>query len=331
MYLAGTGRGDITAFVKGAGMLGYGIHYNTMESIETPLSARAFIFIDKVSGKKICFVNCELAFITIAIKKGVLKNLERHYPEYIYDEDNLMITAQHTHSGPSGYSYYGLYNLSTPGFVMEIYKKIVDGIVEAIVAAERNLKPAKLFWTTGAMEPDKEVAYNRSVPAYNRNPEVNPKITFEQRHLALDREMTLMKVLDEDGTELGSINWFGVHPTNLPNTNSKLCYDNKGYAAEYLEKHFAEKGNPNYIGVFAQGTCGDVTPRMVYHPVYPFQRGQWEGKYPDDLESAKFNGRLQFEKAKEVAESPVQQSIEGGIDYELMYVNFTDITCDPKF
>ncbi len=331
MYLAGTGKGDITAFVKGVGMLGYGIHYNTMEEIATPLSARAFIFIDKKNGTKICFVNCELAFITIAIKKGVLKNLERHHPEYVYDEDNLMLTAQHTHSGPSGYSYYGLYNLSTPGFVMEIYKKIVEGIVKAIIAAEKNLKPAKLMWSTGVMEPEKEVAYNRSVPAYNLNPEVNPKITFEQRHLGIDREMILMKVMGEDGIELGSINWFGVHTTSLPNTNHKLCFDNKGYASEFLEKHFAGKGNSNYLGVFAQGTCGDVTPRMVYHPVYPFQRGQWEGKFPDDFESAKFNGQLQFEKAKEISESKNQTPIEGGIDYELMYVNFTDVTCDPKF
>lgn len=331
MYLAGTGKGDITAFLKGAGLLGYGIHYNTMEEIETTLSARAFIFIDKSSNKKICFVNCELAFITIAVKKGVLKNLERNHPEWNYDEDNLMLTAQHTHSGPSGYSYYGLYNLSTPGFVMEIYKKIVDGIVEAIVQAEGNMKPSKLMWSTGMMENDKDVAFQRSYEAYNLNPEVNPKITFEQRNIGLDHEMTLLKLIDESGKERGSINWYGVHPTSLPNTNHKLCYDNKGYASAYMEQSFVEKGNSDYISVFAQGTCGDVTPRVVYNPVYPFQRGQWEGKFPDDLESAKYNGRMQFEKAKEVSEQPNQTLIEGAIDYELMYVNFTDVTANPKF
>src|SRR6202035_5386084 len=97
MYLIGTGKADITAFVKGVGMLGYGIHYNTMEEIGTSLSARAFIFIHKETGRKICFVNCELCFITIAIKKGVLKTLERKYPDFNYDDDNLMITSQHTH------------------------------------------------------------------------------------------------------------------------------------------------------------------------------------------------------------------------------------------
>ena len=64
MYSAGTGKGDITAFVKGAGLLGYGIHYNTMEEIETPLSARAFIFRDDKTQRKICFVNCELGSVS---------------------------------------------------------------------------------------------------------------------------------------------------------------------------------------------------------------------------------------------------------------------------
>lgn len=331
MYLIGTGKGDITAFVKGVGMLGYGIHYNTMESVETSLYARAFVIADSQSGRKICYVNCELAFITIAIKKGVLKTLERKHPDFAYDEDNLMMAAQHTHSGPSGFSYYGLYNLSTPGFVMEVYTKIVTGIVEAIVEAEKNLKPGNLTLGTGTFAPQVEVAYQRSIEAYNLNPEVKEKISFENRHLALDREMILMQATAQDGKALGSINWFGVHATSLPNTNTKVCSDNKGYASTYLEEHYENTGTDGYIGIFAQGTAGDVTPRFVHNPVYPFQRGQWEGKYPDDIESAKYNGRLQFEKALEIIEQAQQKPVTGPIDYELMFVNFSDVTCDPRF
>lgn len=331
MFTAGTGKADITAFVKGVGMLGYGIHYNTMESIETPLSARAMVLIDEKTKHKVCYVNAEICFITIAIKKGVLKNLERHYPEFKYDEDNLMLTAQHTHSGPSGYSYYGLYNLSTPGFVMEIYTKIVQGITEAIVKAEQNLQPAKLSIATGTFEPEKEVAYQRSLDAYLLNPEVTQKFTFEQRHLAIDREMTLLRIDTPEGKEIASVNWFGVHTTSLPNTNHKVCYDNKGYASAYMEEERAANGNPAYLSIFAQGTAGDVTPRVKYNPVYPFQRGQWEGKFPNDIESAKYNGRLQYEKAKEIAESQNRIPVEGEIDYEVLFVNFTDVTADPKF
>lgn len=331
MYLAGLGRADVTAFVKGVGMLGYGIYYNTMEGVETPLSARAFIFCDTKTNRKVAFVNCELCFITVSIKKGVLKALERRHPEFGYDEDNLMLTAQHTHSGPSGYSYYGFYNLSTPGFVKEVYVQIVEGIVEAIVNAEKNVKPAKLSLSKGTFDPSLEVAFQRSPKAYNCNPEVQPKLTKDQMNIGVDREMTLLKITGENGEDLGSINWFPVHTTSLPNTNKKVCYDNKGYAAAYLEEYYKSKGQSDYMGIFAQGACGDVTPRFVHNPVYPFQRGQYEGKYPDDFESARYNGKLQFEKAKEIAESPNQTPVSGEIDYEVMFVNFTDITCDPKF
>ncbi|MBK7148575.1 MAG: neutral/alkaline non-lysosomal ceramidase N-terminal domain-containing protein [Bacteroidetes bacterium] len=331
MYQVGTGKGDITAFVKGVGMLGYGIYYNTMESVETSLTARAYIFMDEKRDKKLCFVNCEIGFITIAIKKGVLKDLERKHPEFRYDEDNLMLTAQHTHSGPSGFSYYGLYNISTPGFSMEVYRMVVDGIVASIVAAENNIQPAKLTIGASTFEPDKEVAYNRSLDAYNKNPEVKQKIKFEERHLALDREMTLLSIEGMDGKPIGSINWFGVHTTSLPNTNHKVCYDNKGYASAFLEEHFATSGHPDYLASFAQGTAGDVTPRMKYNPIYPFQRGQWEGKFPNDIESAKFNGRLQYDKAKEILDNKNRREVNGELDYELMYINLSDVVADPKF
>ncbi|MCS6935767.1 MAG: neutral/alkaline non-lysosomal ceramidase N-terminal domain-containing protein [Chitinophagales bacterium] len=331
MYLAGTGKADITAFVKGVGMLGYGIHYNTVEGVETPLWARAVVLVDRTTGRKVCYVNCELCFITIAIKKGVLKHLERHYPEYRYDDDNLMLTAQHTHSAPGGYSYYGLYNLSVPGFVMEVYQKIVAGIVESIVKAERNLKPAKLSIATGEFAPDKEVAFQRSLRAYLRNPEVTRKFTFEERHLAVDRTMTLLRIDHEDGSEMASINWFAVHTTSLPNTNHKINADNKGYAAAFYEAYQAARGNAAYLSIFAQGAAGDVTPRFRYNPKHPFQRGKWEGKYPNDVESAKYNGNLQYEKAREIAEGQGHEPIAGEIDYEVMYVNFADVTADPKF
>ena len=87
-------------------------------------------------------------------------------------------------------------------------------------------------------------------------PEVKEKISFENRHLALDREMILMNATTEDGKHIGSINWFGVHATSLPNTNTKVCSDNKGYASTYLEEHYANTGTEGYVGIFAQGTAG---------------------------------------------------------------------------
>jgi hypothetical protein len=59
MFLIGAAKTDITAFKKGAGMLGYGLYSNTMEDIETRLFARAFVILDPASQTKVCFVSCE--------------------------------------------------------------------------------------------------------------------------------------------------------------------------------------------------------------------------------------------------------------------------------
>ena len=333
MFQIGAAKTDITAFIKGVGMLGYGLYSNTMESVETPLYARTFVLIDPSVQSKVCFVNCELGFITIALKKGVLKELRQRNPDCGYDDDNLMLTAEHTHSGPSGYSYYGFYNISTPGFVMEIYQKLVRSIADSIEQAEKTMRPGKILFSTGTFEPEKKVAFNRSLNQYNLNPEVKEKATWETAHLALNREMTMLKFVSDSGEDIGEINWFGVHPTNISNDNTKVCSDNKGYAAQYTEDYFAAKGKKDFVAAFAQGSCGDVTPRFTYNPKHTFQRGYWEGEFKDDFKSAQYNGNLQSEKAVEIYENAEKQGFEvsGGIDYDMLFVNFGNATCDPQF
>jgi neutral ceramidase len=330
MLKIGAAKGDITAFYPNAAMLGYAMFHHIMKEIETPLYARTFVF-ENDDNTKVCFVNCELGFITPSIKKGVLKELNKYYPHFQYSDENLMMSAQHTHCAPGGYSYYALYNTAVPGFIHEVYDKIVTGIIESIVAAEANKKPGSIQLGKGVFDPEVTISFNRSVKAYNRNKEVEP-ISFENRHLAVDRSMTLLKILDEHGVEMGSINWFAVHTTSLPNNFYKVSSDNKGYASKYLEK---EKilHNKDYQAIFAQGNCGDVSPRWIYNPKLPFQRGKYEGKYKDDLKSAKYSGHLQFEKANEISNAIPKQAKEVGsrLDSGIIYIDFSALDIDNKF
>lgn len=329
MLQLGVGKADITAFKEGVGMLGYGLYFNIMEEVETPLFARAMVF--KNQTTKFCFVNCELAFITPSIKRGVVKKINRKHKELGYSNQNVILNAQHTHSGPGGYSHHGLYNMNCPGFVIEIYNKIVDGIVASIVAAEENFEEIHLFLGKSVFAPDKEVGFQRSIKAYLQNPEAK-KITKDELHLGIDREMTLLKCITKDKKVKGAINWFGTHPTSLPNTNTKVCSDNKGYAAKYLEETL-RKGNEDFIGIFAQGSCGDVTPRFQFNKKHGRQRGKWDGKFlNDDIKSAEYNGHLQFEKAFEIITSLSSKAIESDeIDFGLQYIDFGNVQVDEKY
>jgi neutral ceramidase len=324
----GIGKADITAFKKGVGMLGYGIATHVMRDIETQLFARAFVFEDE-TGKKACLVNCELCFITPAVKDGLIEKLTEYHKDWGYSHDNVLLSAQHTHCSPSGYSLHPLYSMGSPGFVKEIYDKIVNGIFEAIVSAEKKKAPAKIEIGRDAFSNDVPVSFNRSIEAFNLNPEIERKISFADRRLAADKTMTLLKFVAEDGTDLGSINWFAVHTTNLPNNFHSLCSDNKGFAADYMEKDFRHESK-DYTAAFAQGACGDVSARVRFNPTLDRQRGYYEGVFADDLKSSKFNGSLQYHKAKEITKN-TKDVTNGGVDYQLLYTNFGNIDIDPAF
>jgi neutral ceramidase len=328
MFETGTGQADITAFKKGVGMMGYGMYYNTVEEIETPLSARAFVIRNPQTQKKIVFVNAEMCFITIAIKSEVLKKLQQSYPHYGYTMDNVMLTAQHTHSAPGGYSHYAFYNLSIPGFVPQVFEAIVNGIVEAIVKAESTVLSANIYLNSGSFAPEAEVAFNRSINAYNSNPEVQ-KVDETKAHLAVDREMVLLRIEGLNNTKIGAINWFGVHTTSIPNDNHKICYDNKGYAAAYFERDFRSNLlEPNFVAAFAQPPCGDVSPNFIWDK----NKKRMRGKHENSFESARFNGNLQYLKAKEIYESALNnQPLKNDVDYVHTFIDFSNVKPDKEF
>lgn len=328
MYSAGTATRDITAFKKHIGMMGYGMHWNTVEAVETPLLARAFVFEHHESGKKLAFVVADIAFITLSVRAGVLKRLARKHPELGFQEENVLLTAQHTHSGPGGYSHYGLYNISIPGFVPAVWKAIVDGITQAIVAAHGDLQPARLHYHAGAFPEEVDVARNRSMRAYLANPDAKP-IRPDQDHLALDRTMRMLRIDKADGTPLGAINWFGLHCTSVHNDNHRICWDNKGYAAEYMEQAVRNSsGNADFTAAFAQGAAGDVTPNFHWDRKKKWTRGPFE----DDFESARHFGKLQFEQAMKVYEAaPQGKEITGPLAFAIKNVDFSNVACDPDF
>lgn len=327
MLEVGSGKTDITAFVKGVGMMGYGMHDQTVEDVETALSCRAFVFHDSDSGKKLAFVNAEMCFVTIAIKQAVVSKLKSQYGELGFDDENVMLTAQHTHSGPGGYSHYAFFNFSIPGFATEVFDTIVNGMVEAILQAEKGLTPAKLKFGKGSFAPELKVAFNRSMPAYNANPEVE-KLNNSDWHLAVDREMRLLRIDTESNEPIGLLNWFGVHTTTVGNDNRRISFDNKGYASEAFEKELAD-ANPDFSAVFAQGPCADVMPNFIWEA----KRNKMRGIDPNDFESAKYNGNLQFEKAKEIYDG-LHESGELKdltLDCGLMYIDFSDVEVDEEF
>lgn len=319
-YRVGLARSVIRIRTRHIGMMGYGMLHNRAEGMASDLYVRACVITDP-AGHCLAYANAEICFITLAIRSEVLKRLQHMAPQAGFCEENLMLTAQHTHSAPGGYSHYVFYNITIPGFQPEVFEAIVSAFCQALLQAWEHQAPARLAFVQGAFPPDREVAFNRSLEAFNRNPEV-PKYSPYETHLALDRHMYLLKILSPEGQLRGLINWFGVHATSIGPDNRRISADNKGIAAYLLEKKMHD---PDFVAIFAQGAAGDVSPNF-----YGQGRSWPRGKFPDDYESAWFNGRLQCEQAWELLHKPAQD-IQGPLSSELVYVDFSQVECDPRF
>ena len=308
-YLIGTGIYDVTGPAAELGMMGMASIEQKTEGIQSRLFARAFIVCDSTSDKRVVILSADIWSCTQAVKMEVVKRLKSIYGNDQYTIDNVLLSGTHTHSGPGGYSHYGLFNLSILGFDKQNFECIVNGMVQAIKRAHENLAPGKIFINSGNVE---DCGYNRSPVAYDNNPQ-SEKAKYSGN---TDKEMLLIKFVKNDGKEIGCINWFAIHPTNRGNKNKLITGDNKGYASYLFEK---EKGTnihekETFIAAFANSNCGDISGNVKYG-------------IPDlthDFVHMQEYGEKQYRKAKELYSSATVQ-LSGSVDYRHTHVDISKV------
>lgn len=313
-YQIGLGKQDLTCFIPGIGMMGYGQHHNTVKEIATPLWVRALFL--KNSDQKFIFVHLEQAFVTLAIKEEVLKRLQISHSDWQFTDDNLAITAQHTHSAPGGYSHYPFYNFTIPGFQTKVFDTIVTAIINAILEASKKFHEVDLSWGKTTIEPSKEVAFNRSIEAHALNPEAIHS-TLEEKNLAVDRTMDGLFFKNKEGKTLAFLNWFGVHCTSISSFNSRIHHDNKGVAAALFEKN-----HPETMAFFLQASAGDVSPNFFWDKKTRLMRG----KFSDQYESAAYNGEIQFRESEKIEPTSF---LSGGIESHQIFLDMAQEVAPP--
>eukprot|EP00088_Acartia_fossae_P019247 TRINITY_DN21220_c0_g1_i4.p1 TRINITY_DN21220_c0_g1~~TRINITY_DN21220_c0_g1_i4.p1 ORF type:complete len:687 (+),score=151.03 TRINITY_DN21220_c0_g1_i4:252-2063(+) len=205
------------------------------------------------------------------------------FPGY-YTEQNVVLSATHTHSGPAGYMQYVLFNVSNLGFLRQSLDALVDGIVDSIYRAHRMMVPAKIYLSTGTVE---EANINRSPTSYEANPE-EEKAKYNSN---TDKTMVQLTFVDiEEDEKMGVLNWFAVHPTSMNNTNHLISGDNKGAASQMFEKAMnteIQTGKGRFTAAFASTNLGDVSPNIMGPKCL-------DTGLPCDLEHSTCDGRTQM-------------------------------------
>ncbi|GMI97150.1 neutral ceramidase 1 [Hibiscus trionum] len=232
-YLIGLGSYDITGPAADVNMMGYANTEQIASGIHFRLRARSFI-VAEPQGKRVMFVNLDACMASQLVTIKVLERLKARYGN-LYTEQNVAISGIHTHAGPGGYLQYVVYIVTSLGFVRQSFDVLVDGIEKSIVQAHENLQPGSIFVNKGELL---DAGVNRSPSAYLNNP-VSERTKYKYD---VDKEMTLLKFVDDQWGPVGSFNWFATHGTSMSRTNSLISGDNKGAAARFMEDWFEQNG-----------------------------------------------------------------------------------------
>ncbi|KAK9279554.1 hypothetical protein L1049_013233 [Liquidambar formosana] len=233
-YLVGLGSYDITGPAADVNMMGYANTEQIASGVHFRLRARAFI-VAEPQGNRVVFVNLDACMGSQLVTIKVLERLKARYGD-LYTEKNVAISGIHTHAGPGGYLQYIVYIVTSLGFVHQSFDVLVDGIENSIVQAHENLRPGSIFVNKGELL---DAGVNRSPSGYLNNPAAErSKYKFD-----VDKEMTLLKFVDDQWGPVGSFNWFATHGTSMSRTNSLISGDNKGAAARLMEDWFEQNSS----------------------------------------------------------------------------------------
>ena len=320
-YLVGCGSADITGPAAGFPMEGFVRKDRLTKGIHLRQRARAFIIAERddtpSAGKRVVFVCAELSMIHSDVYREAMARLKQRF-DGLYSEENVIISATHTHSGTGGYHRYGADGPLGAGFFFEQLDGIVTGIESAVVEAHNQLRPGRILIAQGDVA---DAGANRSAVAYRNNPK-------EERSLYphdTDTEMTLLKFVGGDSAEqaLGTVNWFAVHPTSMTYNNFLISGDSKGYASIKFERLMGvTHRKPNeFVAAFAQSNCGDVTGNLNLNNTGP-------GK--DDFESTGIIGQRQLDVALQLYEE-ASEELSGPIDVRHTNVDFSELAVANEF
>ncbi|CAI9776479.1 unnamed protein product [Fraxinus pennsylvanica] len=210
-------------------MMGYANMKQIASGVHFRLRARTFI-VAEPNGNRVVFVNLDACMASQLVTIKVLERLKARYGN-LYTEKNVAISGIHTHAGPGGYLQYIVYIITSLGFVRQSFDVLVDGIEESIVQAHKSLQPGSIYVNKGELL---DAGVNRSPSAHLNNPaEERSKYKYD-----VDKDMTLLKFVDDEWGPVGSFNWFATHGTSMSRTNSLISGDNKGAAARFMEDWF---------------------------------------------------------------------------------------------
>jgi len=186
----------------------YGIRKD-FKNVHDSIWCRAFVF--KVGQEQYAFITLDL----LIFPPAVLSQIKSHLSTIGIKEDNLFLTASHTHNGPGGWAE-GLGGRILAGPYNQKYvDELTHAVITAITSAKSNLINASIGF---AKYPAKEVLYTRISKDSND----------------FDYWLRVIKIKKENG-QTAAIASYAGHPNILSSKIDDISGDYAGALVDSLE------------------------------------------------------------------------------------------------
>jgi Neutral/alkaline non-lysosomal ceramidase, N-terminal len=222
----GTGKVDITPPV-GLPMAAYGAR--TSIGVHDPIFARAVAVSD--GSVTVVLVSVDLLAVTDDLARSVFKKVRAAVP---LAEEDLLIAATHTHSGPGSIGKRFWETLAAGPYNDAIFEMTTEGTARAAIEAYRRLQAATV--TYGRTDAG-DLILNRMIGGGPTDPELS-FLLFKNR----------------EGRPIAYLINFSAHPTLLRSTNRLLSGDFPGVVTRVLE---GSEGRNDIVALYTSGAVAD--------------------------------------------------------------------------
>ena len=256
-FRAGAAVVDITPVVLPV-LVNGGMLNRSLTNVNTRVNARALALADGREQIAIVVVDsCMMGRPLLDEAKTLAAKRTGIAPHHI------LISATHAHSAPSAFACLG--TDADPRYVPFLR----DKIVEAIVAAQKNLEPARIGWAKGnaaeftalrqwIRRPDRiaeDPFGNKTLRANMHAGRVWDDVTGEAG--PEDPDLTLISIQSRDGRPLAVLGNFSMHYFG----DKDISADYFGLFSEGLKTRLAANspaGKAPFVGIMSHGCSGDI-------------------------------------------------------------------------
>ena len=237
--LAGYGGGDRRlSFPDVLNRFPFATFFTPSEGVLDPIRAKTMVL--KRGDQKLLFLSMDAVGVTADVRTDLIHRIKKKFG---FGENEVFISATHTHSGPGAMSRSVFWSLiATDIFQEKIYNIFLDKLVLCVEKAVEALEPATL------------VAYNFNTVGIQKN--------RRGREGHFDPTTNLLFARSKSGKWLGGLVNVAVHGTMLGASNRRFSADLPGGMERAIQKQLAginrDAKMPTIL--FVNGAVGDVTP-----------------------------------------------------------------------